>query len=362
MNIQVSDRLKVFSHLPGHETMIPGTHWKVQAFPAALFIESCETGEKKSLFWSLEGPVSPFTVEQDINAFCVRIYGSAKQGYFRFTIRKQEKDLVLQIEKAPLGLRYAKSPEEGLTQSLVSGDILIVQKDLSIKNVLMGKERLFLGSTKQKLWDRIRQQEDLQTLLPLWFALGQVTPEPLQEEKGSVFSLLDSLKECCAQKDTVQIKELFIQLLLVGFSYQGFIPRAKDMQWQGILPLNSIDSSSALSLLTKGAKIIRSLFFQEKEEEYSILPCVPRGFVCGKLFFITTNNGDRLAFEWSKDRIRKMMLFAHARTNSLKITLPRSIRSCRLRRNEQDRGSLFIPGQELTVERDGWLFFDRFLE
>ena len=104
MNIAVVDRLCAHSHRPGHEVLIPGTTWKVRAFPVLLEIFSCETKEHISCPLMIEGPIDPFTVEQDIDSSCVRVYGMSRHGYFRLKIVQEESALWLHVEKGPNSL------------------------------------------------------------------------------------------------------------------------------------------------------------------------------------------------------------------------------------------------------------------
>ena len=38
MWIEIQDPLRAYSHMPGHEAIIPSTLWKVKAFPSALLL------------------------------------------------------------------------------------------------------------------------------------------------------------------------------------------------------------------------------------------------------------------------------------------------------------------------------------
>ena len=61
MKIAIAERLKPFSHTPGVACLIPGTCWKVEAFPTLLRI-----GEKYDLPLPITGPVADFTLELDL--------------------------------------------------------------------------------------------------------------------------------------------------------------------------------------------------------------------------------------------------------------------------------------------------------
>lgn len=355
MKIDITDRFRAFSHSPGHEAMIPSSHHKVKVFPAALEIICCLTEEKKTFFWNLIGPVLPFTVEQDLEKACIRIYGEAKQGYFRFAVRKEEEGIVLHLEKAPIeGLSLLDA--SGATEKvLFTGEkicSLVEKSDLSS----MAKEQLFLGNSKHKDWDLIRKRRDLTEILPFWYALGQMAPV-LQKEEGPVMDLLSQAEEMVLAKDR-SVDKLILNLYLAGFS-GGLVPRAFDSEFQGILPLSSSVSISAETLLKKGSLLIRSLFFQEYEGVYHILPCLPSLFVCGKMLGIVTGNGSEISIEWTKHKMRRMTVLV-GKEGLFQAVFQSEIKEYRLRIGPKDRGRIIQNGEAFSVTSGQKLWIDRF--
>ena len=359
MKIAIVDRLKAFSHVPGHEAMIPGSIWKVRAFPAALFLESCEEDQPaQAFFWDLKGPISPFTIEQDIDQMSLRIYGVAKQGYFRFVLKVQNLALSLHVEKAPkegIGCLDSHGKEHS---RLYTGNELVLAQELLA--VVAKKERLFLGNTKQKEWEKIRRQNDLTAMLPIWFSLGQNTPDRQKKEEGPVLVLLQTLKEQSALQDRLVVLATIEDLFRVGFT-GGLVPRVEDTEWQGIIPFRDPASSlTALSLLPFGAKEIRSLFFQEERTVFQFLPCLPPGLVFGKMFQITTKQGDQIDFEWSKNQIRKVIILIQEDREELLCSFPQEIQSYRIRRGSKDKGSILPKGKSFSVRKGERIWLDRF--
>ncbi|MBM3198599.1 MAG: hypothetical protein FJZ58_05025 [Chlamydiae bacterium] len=357
--LPITDRLRVHSHQPGHEALIPGTHWKIQAFPAALQVTYCLTQETRWFFWHITGPVSPFTIEQDVDALALRIYGTAKQGYFRFVLKKVGKELVLIAEKTPPeGIFWSTTPQ-GERHLISSQQSIVLAKALVMPS--LSKERLFLGSSKQKEWEGIYTRRDLAALLPLWFALGQVTPVNLLKEEGRTVDLLRTLEEQCLSQSRLAIHDTLHRLCFAGFS-GGLVPRGEDDTFQGLVPPSVEMRSCPLSLLTQGAKIVRSLFFQENETEYHILPCLLPGFTCGRMFFITTKQGDQIAFSWSKGRIRQVALLAQYEGGERLCHFPKGTRSYRVRQSRQDSGKVHQVQDTLVLPKAKWLWLDRFTE
>jgi hypothetical protein len=343
MKMTIADRLRPFSHTLGHEAVIPGTLYKVRVYPAALEVISLETFESKRFIWDLQGPVHPFTVEQDLETSTLKIYGEALQGYFRLVLKKEMGNLVLFVEKAPLGLT-----------SLVTGDKIVV---FALKSCVekRGKDRLFLGNDKQKDWDQIRKRRNLAEILPLWHGLGQLSPESKQGE-GPIFALLEDLKERVAKQDR-NLEELFLKIYLAGFS-GGLVPRAHDDEFQGFVPLFE-GNLEACSLLSLGSELIRSLFFQEKEGVYYILPCVLPQFVFGKLLGIVTKNGMQIDLEWSKGFIRRVVL-SPKQDGPISLRFLPEVKGFRLKKNYKDAGSFLTRDVPILAKVGERLYLDCF--
>ncbi len=339
-HIQIADRPKFFSHAPGHYAFIPGTGIRVKAFPTALFFTD-EAGFELELTLDLQGPVDPFTVEQDLEKRQLRIYGEAKQGYFRLSLAAEENTLVLRFEKTPSsGILVGK-------KTFVSGDTLEIAKDIVVSKEPF-EERLFLGSSKKKDLDLIRLRKDLREVFPIWYFLGKITPS--KEQKP--FPLLE---EAIASKDKKKVQELFLHTYLAHFSC-ALVPRKEDEEKQGLLSLTEIASS----LLQQGASYIRSLFFQEKEDGFHILPCLIPLFVCGKMIQIRTESGCLIDIEWTKHRLRRMSIKVE-KDQTLNLHFPSDVESFRVKTSSKDRGKI-LPGKgsQIAVKAGDLLWFDLF--
>jgi hypothetical protein len=343
MKISIVDRLKAFSHSPGHKVMIPGTQFIVQVFPTFLECVDLVSLKKVPFSWDLKGPIQPFTVEQDLEKSCVRIYGESVQGYFRFIVKAEGNKIILDVERAP----------EKET-NLKKGEIVLVE-DVTVQNPLF-LERLFLGSSKQKDVDAMRMRRNLSELLPVWFFIGQMTP-PLEEEKGEMTNLLDLIDEKIADKDK-SVDLLLLKTYLAGFS-SGFVPRAHDDEFQGIIPEEKSRSLTALPLLSKGALLLRSLFFQEKEGVYHFLPCLPSKFPSGKMVGVKTEDGSTIDIEWTKYQIRRICISIQ-KEGELQATFNFGIKRYRIRRGLKDKGRVLQVGETLKVRRGDVLWLDCF--
>ncbi|MES2198906.1 MAG: hypothetical protein V4489_01895 [Chlamydiota bacterium] len=342
MKITIVDRLQAFSHRPGHEVMVPGTHFKLRVFPTLLECLDLCSLKKTSFAWDLKGPIYPFTVEQDLEKSCVRIYGESVQGYFRFVVRLEDDKIVLLVEKAPLKETMLKKDR-----------IVLVEGVVGKKNPPL--EKLFLGNNKQKDVDGMRVRRDLSELLPFWFFLGGMTPE-VEEEKGEMTHLLDLIDEKIENRDK-SVDTLFLSTYLAGLS-SGFVPRAHDDEFQGIIPIET-KALSALSILYRGSLSIRSLFFQEKEGIYHFLPCLPSQFPAGKMVGVKSLDGSTIDIEWTKHMIRRIQISIQ-KVGELNCTFNFGIKRYRVRRNLKDKGTILQVGETLKVRTGDTLWLDCF--
>ncbi len=340
-SIQIADRLKFFSHTPGHLVMIPGTHVHAKVFPTALFLKD-DAGVQVEVLFDLKGPIDPFTVEQDLERREVRIYGEAQQGYYRLKLAMDETSLKLFFEKTPaLGISIGE-------KTYMSGDVLELMQNVAVFKEPF-QERLFLGSSKKKETDSIRRRKDLREVFPLWHLLGAITPH--LEEKP-----LPLLEEAIEKKDKKAILDLFSQIYLAYFS-SGLVPRKEDEERQGFAVLEGVNPRS---LLQKGSSYIRSLFFQEKEDGLHILPCIIPLFVCGKMIQIKTQSGCTVDIEWTKHRLRRMCIKV-SQDQTLKLHFGSDVESFRVKTSAKDRGRIFPgKGSAISVKEGDILSLDLF--
>jgi hypothetical protein len=342
MKIAIADRLRSFSHKSGHQLIVPGTLIELQVFPTQLAWNSLE-GQQSYISFDLKGPMDPFTVEQDVDAKLVRIYGQSKTGYFRMSIQGEPTGLLmLRFEKTPPQGILATS--EGVSNHFFSGDAFPLCQIGYVPS--SSQERLFLGLGKQKEWERMRDRKDLREILPLWHGLGNTIFEEKKEE-----DFFPSLEEAISKKEKQKAYDLLLLTYLVHFS-AGLFPRGEDTEKQGIAPL--LDSTKGL--LSQGAQKIRSLFFQEKEEEWYFLPCLPSQFVCGKMTNIQTKSGSNIDIEWTKHRLRKIRIVG-IQEREIRLHFPSEIKKFRLKRSYKDRGkTVLVPSAPLIVpEGEIWL-------
>jgi hypothetical protein len=361
MNICIAERFYPFSHSFGQAYLIPQTDWQVQVFPCLLKFHSFSSSQRIEWSLSLQGPIDPFTAEQDLERPSIRVFGESRTGYFRFLIQREEDQLVLLFEKTPPEgvLLHTSTQKEGLRCYKASK---IVIASLHPFNDCPVQERLFLGVSKQPDWDLIRRRKDMKEILPFWHRIGLLSPS-VDEKDGSpsaVLGLLNICEQKIQDRDKQGAYEALVHLFQVGFS-QGLVPRLRDEEHQGILSSEMLDyvEGNPLVLVKRGSSLIRSLFFQEKNGIYHILPCLPISFVFGRMVQLSTEKQNRIDLEWSKKQLRRMKICVH-KDGELKFRWPSYVEQYRLRRSFQDKGRILEKIDSIQVKAGEELWLDRF--
>lgn len=326
MRITIAQRLRPFTHLPGEACLIPGTLYAAQAYPAKLLITTFakdEPAEVACIEWKVQGPVKDFTIEQDLEKGCVRVWGHAKNGYFRYHITSGANGYAIVVERGceVLGLTAASAPEYPIVP----------------------RERLFLGADKQQDWTNVCRRFSLSEIFPFWLRLGQFTP-PMPLTTGGTASLLQD--------------NAFDLLFLTGF--EGVLyPRLFDAACQGIqLPQVEKDANPTV-ILSEGARRIRSLFFRQEERIFSFLPEVFHCFHSGRYINIDCGCDGELDFEWRSRKFRRLIFRCHQSGNYV-FLFPEKLKTYRLREQIHLKGEIKNNGQSLSLDKDRVYYFDCF--
>lgn len=306
MRIAIALRLRPFSHTPGARCLIPYTTWEVEAFPALLRFHNLETGEKKEVPLAIKGPLKGFTLFQDLERGRVEL------------IRKGEDKLFITPEAFPFLEKVDLPPST---------------------------TRFSFGVHKKQDWDLVSRRCEMTEIFPFWVRLSQlIPPAALPQEKGGTLPLLEKVED-----------GLFFQ---AGF--QGILsPRLNDERHLGITDETPI-ADSPLGLLHKGAEQILRLFFLEEKGEWHILPHLPKEFHAGRIVSLITMEGDRIDLEWSKKRIKKMVLRPTS-SQTIQLVLKKGLKSFRVRKSMRQKGERVAANEPLSLKPNQTLFLDRFM-
>lgn len=329
-SIQIARRLHPFSHRPGTSCPLPGSDWKVDVFPALLRLAPYIGGQALEFSLSYQdksiGPVKGFTVELDLEKGCVRVWGFSSLGYVRYQVIRTDSGIQIILEKAPAPLQFGE-------KTLREGDLWHLPLVLGSRP-LPSQERLCLGVHKSQEWEGVMKRLDLQEIFPFWLKMGQSVS--LQEGV-----LVASLEE------------------LLASSFSGILsPHSGDLLYQGIFQEDPYTGSSPLCLLTQGAWQIRSLFFEEESEGYKLLPCSQ--FPSGRYIGIVAKSGATFSIEWSKYKLRRVLITCASPLGVMRLFLPKEVRSLRMRTHLKEKGTRIdvekgvctIPQGEQTILLD----------
>lgn len=318
--MRIESRLKLapFSHRPGTCCLIPTTTWEVTVYPAKLMFRNLADGERKEYSPPVEGPVKGFTTLLDLERGRIEVFGKGAKGYFRYFL-------------TGAGLEFAKGEKIPLS---------FLQPALLTPNPL----RLSFGIHKKQDWDLMVRRQELTELVPFWIKMAQWIPPVCLKRKGEgTLSLLEKGKF-----------DLFFQ---AGF--QGILsPRFNDENFLGLIS-EEIIPDSPIGLLHLSAEMLLKQFFYEEKNTFYFLPHLPTEFHSGKITSIETKEGDRIAMEWSKKLLKKVIIEPKS-SRKVSLALKSKIAGFRLRRNQKEVGEKWGNKQPLLLEGGKILYLDCF--
>lgn len=319
MRIDIALRFKPFSHELGTICLIPGTSWRVQAFPTVLrfFGPNGEVLEHKL---SHRDFIEGFTVQQDLEKKHIHIFGKPK-----------------------LDCRI----EDGKVWE--NKQCVLTLPNLNLKDHAI--ERLSMGCHKAQEWEKVRRRLDLTEILPLWFFLGQMTPAVNANSKGTLH-FLDECQNLRENKDKLQLEKKFKHLFLLGFGSM-LNPRIHDPEHRGIIPPTDEDPTAALQLLTKGSELIRSLVCRQNGNRWQILPCLLPHFHSGRF------QSKELDIEWSNTKLKKIILHPIVDQEMI-LEWPKDLHTCRVRRHLKEKGRPLKNQEPLLLQKNQVLYLDCF--
>lgn len=339
MRITIGERFKPYSHIPGTPFILPGSSLCFRIYPTLIRINNLENGKAEEIKFTIPGPLEDFTIQQDLEAGLLRVWGKTEFGFVRYKIIAQEKGFTINVEKAPKDV-----------------NVFPIASEKASSFHSMPAERLSLGVTKAQDWTLMIRRRDLAEIFPLWFRLGQSISytSVIKPSQATLWT------KCCeiVEKGTPDIILKPFEHLFTAAFEGGLSPRLEDTDFQGFsLPVSSF--TSPLPLLSEGAKLIRSLFLQVNNEVISILPALPSAFHCGRMLNITCVQWGTLDLEWTKKKIRRM-IFRAQKTGDLSFIFQKNIKKFRLRTGNKDRGKYINSGSIIRIEEGQAYWFDNF--
>lgn len=378
MRITIAERLKPFSHKPGTVLMLPGSSISLSVFPTRLFILDLAKGMPQlvaNVVFNLEGPMVGFTVIQDLEKGLIQVFGeTADGGYIRYSVQALEdgKAVVLFLERGPdkgIEIKYEMDETSEKSKRIFPKEKMVFSREMRSNEELTftsfsSAERLSLGSHKQQDWELVHRRLSFTEIFPIWHRLGQLIPPLFSKSLTGTALLLEKCQEAIAANAPDKVLVPFRKLFISGFS--GILsPRLIDCDFQGIkgidvdFSLVNDNKATSLILLTEGAKLIRSLFLQEKDQEIRILPALPPEFHCGRFLDIKCAKEGLLSLEWTKKSLRQMT-FTASKDQRIAFAFFNHERKCRIRTSNKDRGVSYVPGTQLDIVAGQNYWLDNF--
>lgn len=299
-HISIRERFHPFSHTPGVVVLLPGTSLCLLVHPTTVSCFDLEGTEQKTFPLPIEGPVSNFTVVQDLEQGAVLIFGKDQKGFFRFRCTREG---VFQQEKGGT-----------FSQTLFKPTLFFP--------VPTPSERLLHTSLQKRSVERLVEKGDaLQLLQPLYRLLQWY--EPLNLEMP-----------------------LDVEDYILG-GFEGlFAPTGLDMKKRGFS-----FSFPPFTFLRALRSKVTSLFFSEEGDKITLCPHLPKKMSAGRIKGVKV--GDCLLdMEWRKGQPRRVQVTA-LKEKALYLAA-KGLTTVRVggKQVPLDRPIHLTPGQSL--------FFDRF--
>lgn len=310
-----------FSHIPGTAFILPGSSLVCKVYPALVELFDLSKSKEVAKVPFEFGPLTQFTVVQDLEKGHIQVSGFAKSGFIRYQI-------------------YAGAEDGSWEIRMQKGE----------KKRKISLERLYLGCDKQQKWPDIAARLDMREILPLWYALMQWVPKLT----GDIFSG-DSLASQIPDGSLDSYKALF----QAGFD-AGFVPRLVDRDHLGYsLPVVANANVSPLLLLTEVSRHIRGLFFAESDQFLSILPKLDAEFHSGSFTNVRTKRGHTLCMDWSKHLIRTIEITS-ACEDVLRFNFQKEVKLFRVRQRKNEPGTYFKRDDVISIEPGKKYYIDSF--
>ena len=357
MKIEITKPLKPFSHKPGSCCIIPHSAWQCIIFPCKIKLKSHTSQASVEVDIDLQGPVKDFTIEQDLEEGRIRVFGIDKRGYFRYVLKQKQEGLTFTADN--FASETMRVSIDGNSCCLAKGQSVILSQEVYEPRAI-SKEKLCLGQHKSQDWSGIRNRADLSEIFPLWLRLGQIVTkgQPSCDLQG-MMALLKKCQDTVDLKQRSLLKQSFLDLFSAGFSSM-LSPRLFDDEYQGIVESTSSHlEQNALELLHKGSELIRSLFFQECDGVYHLLPCLPHEFICGRFAGVCTSSEDKIDILWSKGWIR-LVIIRVASTKTISLSLQKEIKSYRMKKDKRACGTILTVDQPISCKEGDVIYLDRF--
>lgn len=338
-----------WSHTPGIEGWLAGSHLFAKIFPTKLELYACE-GKKTSKIDQLTFPQlcysQDWTVFFDTLRQRTTVQGHAKGEFFRYQLEINQEGVFLRSQK---DLHYEKG---GALSLLKRGEKILLWKG-ETSTARYNPPRLFLGCNKDPNLDRILHKPDLLEIVPLWYQFGGALSSRLRTP-----SLLTSCVYAIEHKEEGNIAEALAHYFRAGVKGY-FVPKSFDDLYHGFqepllpeeLPLEEIHGAIHSS--------IRSLFLRQENSTLFLLPCLPKEWRSGHLLRETLSSLSLISIEWRKGVPRRVLIHATA-DEDISFVLPHSLHQFSLSILGKRGSCKVLSGNTITLKKGSRYLLDHF--
>lgn len=359
MQITIAEKLKPFDHTPGTTTILPGSTFSIAVFPTLIRLYDLSSSKLDLLAEieaTIKGPVVDFTVQLDLERGVISVFGKSAGGYFRYCIKATSdgKGVFFDVERAAFPLNFIK--EDKPLPIEIHGFLLDLGSLDKTPYKPAPSDRLSLGNHKLQDWTMIKRRSDLKEIMPIWLKMGQLVKVDDELLREGTACLLKTCEEAIKKGNIDEVLSPFLNLFLSGF-HGIMTPRLYDTEHQGFRFSDVTSHASPLTLLTYGAKLIRSLFISSMDQTINVLPVLPTEFHAGRFRSIALKNLGIVDLEWSKKIIRRM-IFISETDGFIDINWQKCIKRFRL--TEGLKTEIVEVNSPIKVEKGKIYYFDRF--
>jgi hypothetical protein len=365
MQLTIREPLRPFSHVPGTSTILPGTFYQVQVYPCLIRIFDLRQAVPilmKEVWLNNKGPLKSFTVTNELEKGCIKVWGESIDGRIRYTLQRNRLGGVQIIAD--------HVPDAGLSISYAEKTVILKKKesfDLIKQSIFEPYQqpacsRVSFGCHKPADWELVKRRLSLAEILPHWHYLGQLIP-PFNNQETYVEGIGALFQQChqiIQENRPEKTERNLLNLFQAGFK-NILVPRSNDDDYQGIIPREMIANNSPLFLLQKGFHLIQNLFIQQTEQTIHILPHLLPSFFCGRLLKVPLKKGGSLSMEWTKKTIRRLIVRSEEE-QTLRFLFRSGVKTHRIQCiDQQGKAERVECGAFIHLNKNSFYHFDNFM-
>lgn len=345
--IWIRHPLRPFSRLPGTKLLLLHTQWQLTAYPTLLIFSFLGEKTRDPVYLHLTNckEVESWMVMQDLEKGRIHLFNRGKKGHFSYRLAAEERKLMLRVDRCP---------DEGVTLFWAGKKKELQRKEawqipLTIAPFkATAREKIHFGCHKSQDWELIRRRGQLREIIPLWLALSQQIPETCSD-RTPMPPMLDELSVLIQKGAQQDIAAVLVRLFRLCFDTM-LLPYASDVHHWGSSGQDPELKPVSFALLRYSGALLRSLFFQvDAEGRGIVLPCLPSELPAGRLVGLDRLPGVTIDLEWSKKRVRRLILTAKE-TKEVRFCFSTKEVSFRFRKTARDRGSTLDVNAPLSLE------------